>query len=34
MYSMSLDHQEVDLAMKSPKMTETGGLLALMSVRR
>ena len=28
---MSLDHQDVDLALKSPNMTETNGLWALMS---
>ena len=29
--SKSLDHQEVDVALKSPNMTETDGLRALMS---
>ena len=29
--SMSLDHQVVDLALKSPNITETNGLWALMS---
>ena len=32
--SMSLDHQEVDLASKLPNMTETDGLRALMSDKR
>ena len=32
--SMSLDHQEVDLSLKSPNMTKTDGLRALMSDRR
>ena len=32
--SMSIDHQEVDLALKSPNMTETDGLRTLMSNRR
>ena len=31
---MSLGHQEVDLALKSPNMTETDGLQALMSDSR
>ena len=32
--SMSQDHQEVDLALKSPNTTETDGLWALISDRR
>ena len=31
---MSLDHQEVDLALTLPNMTESGGLWALMSDKR
>ena len=32
--SMLLDHQEIDLALKPPNMTETDGLRAMMSDRR
>ena len=32
--SMSLEHQEVDIALKSPNMTETDGLRALIGDRR
>ena len=32
--SMSLDHQEVDLVLKSPSMTETDGWRVLMSDKR
>ena len=32
--SKSLDHQEVDLTLISPNMTETDGLRELMSDRR
>ena len=31
---MSLDQQEIDLALKSPNMTDTAGLRALISDRR
>ena len=31
---MSLDQQEIDLALKSPNMTDTAGLRALVSDRR